>query len=129
MRDIVGKLIRDDSDRKTGTIHFIAECEACGQIWSSRVTRFTMAGKPAENESRQIIYDAMWQKEWDIARSSAIDEAARHFNLCPICKKLSCEKCFRICETIDMCATCAQQLGEVGETIEDVFIEHYGDTD
>jgi hypothetical protein len=123
MRDIVDKLIKDDSDRITGTIHFVAQCEVCGELWSSRTTRFSMAGIQAENENRQIIFDAMWQKELGIARDSAVDEAARHFNLCPICKKVSCEKCFRICETIDMCALCAERLGETGETVEDAFIE------
>jgi hypothetical protein len=123
MRDIIEELIEDDSDRAAGTIHFIVRCKTCDEIWSSRTTRFSMAGIPAKNENKQIVYDAMWQKEWGIARSSAVEEAAKHFNLCPICKKASCEKCFRICDTIDMCASCAQRLGEAGEAIEDEFIE------
>jgi hypothetical protein len=123
MRDIIDELIEDDSNREAGIIHFIVRCKACDEIWSSRTTRFSMAGKPAENKNKEIVYDAMWQKEWGIERNNALDEAAKHFNLCPICKRLSCEKCFRICDTIDMCASCAQRLGETGEAVEDEFIE------
>ncbi len=117
MTDLIGRIIEDDSDRRRGIIRFTVRCEACGKLWRGDPVRFTMAGIAAENANKQIVYDAMWTREWENARQAAIDSAREHFNLCPICKKASCEQCFYICDNIDMCEVCARRLGERGEPV------------
>ena len=117
MEDIICCAIDDDSDREGGIIRFVIRCGICGAPWRSEPRRFSVAGRTAENENKQIIYDAMWEREAEDARKSAVEEAMNHFNHCPICKRLSCEFCFRICETIDMCSTCAEKLEEPGEKV------------
>ena len=118
MQDVIERYIEDNSDRGTGVIRFGVRCGSCREIWHSKPVRFTRAGIAAENENRRIVYDAMWKREWEMARRAAIDEAAGLFNLCPICHRLSCGKCFRICDNIDMCADCAERLGEHGQPVE-----------
>ena len=118
MRDIIEEVIEDNSDRQKGIICFLVRCGSCLSVWHSRPMRFTMAGVAPENENKVIIYDAMWKREWEMARQRAVDEAAELFNLCPICGRISCDKCFRICDNIDMCASCAERLGEHGQPVE-----------
>ena len=115
MEDMIQDALEDDSDRGRGQIRFVVRCGACGEVWRSNPRRFTMAGALAENENRRVILDAKWEREWKNARSLAIADAVNHFNLCPICKKISCGLCFRICDTIDMCAACSERLGEPGK--------------
>jgi len=115
MEDIIEKSIEDDSDRHDGIIRFIVRCGCCDEIWHSKPWRFSLAGTTVGNSNKQIVYEAKWKREWMYERTHAVAEALKVFNFCPICERLSCEKCFRVCDTIDMCASCAQRLGESGE--------------
>jgi len=110
--------LEDNSDRERGIIRFFIRCGSCREVWNSEPVRFTKARVPPENENKRIVYDAMWKREWELARLLAIDKAVASFNLCPICHKLSCEKCFLTCDTIDMCADCALRLGEYGKPVK-----------
>ncbi|MCL2059271.1 MAG: hypothetical protein FWH01_09495 [Oscillospiraceae bacterium] len=112
MEDMIKNAIEDDSDRELGYIRFLVRCGACDEIWHSALRRFTMAGVAAENENRRVILDAKWEREWKNTRRQAVVDAVNYFNFCPICKKISCGICFRICDTIDMCASCSERLGE-----------------
>ena len=112
MEDMISGVIKDDSGRESGILRFAVRCDSCGEIWRSEPRRFSMAGVTAENENKQVIYDAMWEREWQSARSLAVAEAAKYFSLCPICKRISCDICFHVCDTLDMCASCAKRLEE-----------------
>ena len=68
-------------------------------------------------ENKKIIYDALYEQEFRIARQSAIRDAAEHLNYCPICKRLVCNRCFLICEDLDMCKQCAAHLEEAGSPV------------
>ena len=48
---------------------------------------------------------------------AAIREAAENLNYCPICKRLVCNRCFLICDDLDMCKQCAAQLEETGTPV------------
>ena len=51
------------------------------------------------------------------ARERAIVEAAHGFNWCPLCGRLVCNRCFLICDDLDMCRTCAEDLHERGDPV------------
>jgi hypothetical protein len=38
-------------------------------------------------------------------------------NCCPICKRVICNRCFLICEDLDMCNRCAARLEEQGSPV------------
>ncbi|MCI6126309.1 MAG: hypothetical protein MR738_09535 [Enterocloster clostridioformis] len=40
------------------------------------------------------------------------------FNKCPICSRLVCDRCFLVCDELDMCVSCAHYLQEQGEPVE-----------
>ena len=44
-------------------------------------------------------------------------EAADNMNYCPICKRLVCDRCFLICDDLDMCKRCAARLEEKGSPV------------
>ena len=44
-------------------------------------------------------------------------DAMETFNLCPICRRLVCNRCFLLGEDIDLCADCARNLQERGEPV------------
>ena len=89
-------------------------CEACGGEYAAKPRRFSKAGMDAPTSEKRILYKALYEQEHSIARHRALDEAVEHINVCPICKRLVCNQCFLICEDLDMCRDCAEQLKETG---------------
>ena len=70
-----------------------------------------------QTKQKQIIYDACYEQEFRDARQSAIREGAENLNFCPICKRLVCNRCFLICDDLDMCKQCAANLEETGSPV------------
>jgi hypothetical protein len=89
-------------------------CESCGGAYAAKPTRFSKAGMDAPTSEKRILYKALYEQEHSVARRRALDEAVEHINVCPICKRLVCNQCFLICEDLDMCRDCAEQLKETG---------------
>ncbi len=89
-------------------------CGACGQEYANKPRRFSKAGLIPQTKEKQILFDAIYEQEFRVARRSAIQEAAEHINYCPICKRLVCNRCFLICEELDMCRDCAAKLKQTG---------------
>ena len=120
MDDNIRKVIEDDSNRERGMIRFLIRCGSCGEVWRSTPRWIPVAtGADAENENKRVMYTALWERELENTRRLAVKEALAHFNLCLVCMRLSCKHCFRICDIIDMCASCAERLGEPGEPVVD----------
>ena len=92
-------------------------CGECETAYGNKTQRFSKAGAQPQTESKKVIYDALYEQEFKSARLSAIREAAEHLNYCPICKRLVCNRCFLICEDLDMCKQCAAQLEETGSPV------------
>ena len=96
---------------------FRALCGECAAEYGNKKKSFSKAGTEPCGESKKIIYDALYEQEFRIARQSAIRDAAEHLNYCPICRRLICNRCFLICEDLDMCRGCAARLNEKGSPV------------
>jgi hypothetical protein len=96
---------------------FRISCGNCAAEYGNKPVRFSKAGMIPPDKNKQIIYDALYEQESRSARQSAIRSAAEHMNFCPICKRLVCNKCFLICEDLDMCKQCADTLGQPGHPV------------
>ncbi len=117
MKRIIAGHLQDESDERQ--FRFSLTCVECGSVWRSTPIRFSKAGVPAPTEAKQIVFRALYQREWEQARERAVGEATRGFNRCPLCGCLVCNHCFLICEDLDMCCACAEHLNERGELVEE----------
>ena len=102
---------------------FRISCAICAQEYGNKPTPFTKAGDPPLAPDKQILYEAVYQQELQVARNIAIRNAAEHMNYCPICKQLVCNQCFLICEDMDMCRSCAVSLQQKGQPVTPVIME------
>ena len=102
---------------------FRVTCGSCGTEYGSRPMRFSKAEIPPTTQSKQIIYDALYEQEFREARRIAIRTAAEQMNYCPICKRLVCNQCFLICDDLDMCQQCAAELDQPGNPVQVSFLE------
>ena len=98
-------------------------CGECGTAYGNKTVRFSKAGSDPQTDSKKVIYDALYEQEFASARSSAIRDASEHLNYCPICKRLVCNRCFLICEDLDMCKQCASRLEETGSPVFSDILE------
>lgn len=65
-----------------------------------------------ESEGKRVIFQALYRREREEAFEWAATEALEHFSLCPICKRLVCDRCFLLGEDIDLCtdgAACGEE--------------------
>ena len=115
MKKLVEAVLENLSTKEV--LLFRVTCRSCGTEYGNKPIRFSKAELPATTQSKQIIYEALYEQELEAARQMAIRNAAEHLNYCPICKKLVCNQCFMICEDIDMCIRCAAELQEFGKPV------------
>ena len=113
VKELIKAHLKDKSNQHE--FRFSLFCESCGKEWKSEAINFSKAGLHPPTESKRIIYETLYQREHVQAMTHAVNEAAHHFNQCPVCKKLICNDCFLICEYLDMCRDCAERLQEEGE--------------
>ena len=102
---------------------FRVTCGNCGTEYGNKPIRFSKAEIPPTTQSRQIIYNALYEQDFREARRIAIRNAAEHMNYCPICKRLVCNRCFLICEDLDMCKQCASAMEETGIPVVSDILE------
>lgn len=114
MRELIKKYLVDSSDKEQ--FCFSVACAECGKAMRIPV-RFSKAGMRPPTEGKRIVFDVLYQQEWEQAQARAIEEAVHYFNLCPFCGRLVCNECFLICEELDMCRACASSLEELGEPV------------
>lgn len=93
---------------------FYIRCEACGEIWKSKMVTFSYADKKPLTEGKRIIYETLYRREKADALERAVKEAREIFSCCPICNRLVCDQCFLLCDEIEMCSDCAARLQEKG---------------
>lgn len=96
---------------------FLVRCQECGGIWHSSPIRFSKAGAEPESEGMRTILRTLYEREREAAREKAAAEAAEFFNYCPVCGRLVCDRCFLICEDLDLCIACAKALQVRGDVV------------
>ena len=96
---------------------FRVSCASCGAEYANKPIRFSKACESPVTQSERIICDAVYEQEFRAARQSAIRSASEHMNFCPICKRVVCNRCFLICEDLDMCNQCAARLEVSGKPV------------
>ena len=96
---------------------FLVRCQECGGIWHSSPIRFSKAGAEPEPEGMRTIFRTLYEQEREAAREMAAAEAAEIFNYCPVCGRLVCDRCFLICEDLDLCIACAKALRVRGDVV------------
>ena len=115
MKQLVEKLLENLSTREV--FLFRIACCTCGAEYGGQKIRFSKAGISPATEGKQILYDACYEQELRLARQLAIRDGAENLNYCPICKRLVCNRCFLICQDLDMCKECAAHLEETGSPV------------
>ena len=115
MKKLVAMLLENISTREV--FLFRIACAACGTEYGGKPVRFSKAGITPQTEAKQIVFEACYEQELRLARQAAVRDAAEHLNYCPICKRLICNRCFLICDDIDMCKECAANLEETGSPV------------
>ena len=116
MRKLVETVLENVSTREV--FLFRVSCANCEAVYTNRPVRFSKAGVTPTEESKKIIYNALYEQEMNSARHSAIRSIAENLNYCPICKRLICNRCFLICDDLDMCIRCATDLKQLGRPVQ-----------
>ena len=96
---------------------FSLRCEECKKVWKSTPIRFSKAGIRPETDGKRIVFDTLYRREMEEARARAVKEAEKTFSRCPICHRMVCDRCFKVCDDLDMCVSCAKWLEEHGEPV------------
>lgn len=115
MKRVVKEAMGDCST--VGEFRFLVRCQECGGIWHSSPIRFSKAGAEPESEGMRTILRTLYEREREAAREKAAAEAAEIFNYCPVCGRLVCDRCFLICEDLDLCIACAKALQVRGDVV------------
>jgi len=115
LKQLIEMLLENLSTREV--FLFRIACGSCGTALGGKPRRFSKAGITPPTEGKRIIFDTLYEQEFRDARQASVREAAEHLNYCPICKRLVCNRCFLICEDLDMCKQCAAHLEETGSPV------------
>ena len=121
MKQLVEQLLENLSTREV--FLFRIACSTCAAEYGGKPVRFSKAGITPPTEGKRIVFEACYEQELRSARLSAIRDAAEQLNYCPICKRLICNRCFLICEDLDMCRQCASNLEEAGTPVVSDILE------
>ena len=115
MKKLVEMMLENLSTREL--FLFRIACSTCAAEFGGKPVRFSKTGITPPTEGKRIIFEACYEQELRAARQMAIRDAAEQLNYCPICKRLVCNRCFLICEDLDMCKQCAAHLEETGSPV------------
>jgi len=115
LKKLIELMLEDLSTRDV--FLFRIACSVCAREFANKPVRFSKAGTVPQSPQKAALYDAIYDQERQCSRLSSIREAAEHLNYCPICKRLVCNRCFLICEDLDMCVQCASGLEQTGTPV------------
>ena len=96
---------------------FLVRCQECGGIWHSSPIRFSKAGAEPETAGMRTVFRTLYEREREASREKAAAEASEIFSQCPVCGRLVCDRCFLICEDLDLCIACAKALQVRGDVV------------
>ena len=108
LKPITQKVL-DESEE--GVYRFTFYCDICESPWHS-VSYYSDTEENPDEQTRELEHTAAYER--------ANREALSWFNRCPVCRRVVCDKCFRILDETDMCAECAEciEATEVKKTGE-----------
>lgn len=112
MKQDIAYYLEDCSTQKS--FQWSIRCELCGGIWKSKKISFSLAGTKPLTEGKRVIYQTLYEREKEQAMEHAMKEARESFSLCPVCHRIVCDHCFLMCEEIEICSECAENLQETG---------------
>jgi len=115
------KHIKDSSSEKQFQFSFC--CQLCGGEWRSRMIPFSRAGSAPASDEKKVVFQVMYQREYEKAKKHSLNDAKDSFNICPICGRLVCDSCFMICDDVDMCTECSERLKEAGKRVSELSID------
>ena len=115
MKQVIKEMMGDCST--IGEFRFLLRCQACGRTWHSSPVRFSKADTKPETEGMRAVFRALYERERAAAREKAAAEASEIFSQCPVCGRLVCDRCFLICEDLDLCTACAEALQMHGSVV------------
>ncbi len=121
MRKLVEAVLEDLSSREVFLFRVI--CGSCGAEYGNRPMRFSKAELSLSSQGERIIYNVLYEQEFQTAKQIAIRNAAEQMNYCPVCRRLVCNQCFLICEDLDLCKQCAIRLEQRGNPVLTPFLE------
>ena len=121
MKQLVEAFLEDLSTKEI--FLFRIACAGCGTDYASRPIWFSRAGVVPQTRSKEIIYAAVYEQEYRAARQNAVRDVAEQLNHCPICKRLICNRCFLVCDDLDMCRECAASLEVTGSPVFPEIVE------
>lgn len=98
MLEPITKKMTDKSDGNH--FRFTFYCDICDSPWHS-IPYIASAGWGSPGADTQA-----WENEHTAAYERANREAMMHFNRCPVCKRVVCDRCFLILAERDMCKEC-----------------------
>ena len=104
MQKLIEMLLENLSTRDV--FLFRIACGACGTECGGSQVRFSKAGVNPQSREKKVIYDAIYEQEFQTARRTAVRNAAEQLNYCPICKRLVCNRCFDFSELSSMIIAC-----------------------
>ena len=115
MKQLVEMMLENLSTREL--FLFRITCASCETEFGGKRVRFSKADVTPSTQGKKIIFDTLYEQEFRDARQAAIKDASENLNYCPICKRLVCNRCFLICDDLDMCKQCAAHLEEKGSPV------------
>ena len=115
MKQVIKEMMGDCST--IGEFRFLLRCQECGRTWHSSPVRFSKAGTKPETEGMRAVFRALYERERAAAREKAAAEASETFSRCPVCGRLVCDRCFLICEDLDLCTACTEALQMRGSVV------------
>ena len=98
---------------------FLVRCRECGRTWHSSPVRFSKAGAEPKTEGMSAIFRTLYERERDAAREKAAAEASEIFSRFHehLKRERISDRCFLICEDLDMCIACAKTLQVRGDIV------------
>ena len=121
MKKLIERMLENLSTRDV--FLFRIACGACGKEYGNKPMRFSKAEVIPQTPKKAALYEILYAQELQTAKLSAVRDAAEHLNYCPICKRLVCNRCFLICEDLDMCKQCASAMEETGIPVVSDILE------
>lgn len=121
MKELIEMFLENLSTRDV--FMFRISCGSCAAQYGNKPVRFSKAGVIPQTLKKAALYEIVYSQELQAARLSAVRDAAENLNYCPICKRLICNRCFLICEDLDMCRQCAAAMEETGTPVVSDVLE------